>query len=327
MKNLIRRAVFPVIGSEPLVGARMRRIANSRPLTVLNSHRVDDRHSSVYEAIRPAHFDTLVGWLKGHFDIVTFGKSRSISGTSRPLLVLSFDDGYRDFIDIVFPILSKHGISANQNVIPACVESGKPPMNVQLQDFIAQAPAKLLRETPLPGLPGGADADDRIRSGMIASASLKRLPILLQQKLFADIVPNFERCDSFSTTPVMDVHEIVEVAKYHEIGSHSFEHATMSAETCDYVARDAVRCRDWHLSVLGNEPEVYAFPNGSAGTGHAEIVRQAGYRDVLLVGENFSRPGNWLHKRFTMYGNTIHDDRWQENLYGWVRRNARGSLQ
>jgi peptidoglycan/xylan/chitin deacetylase (PgdA/CDA1 family) len=102
----------------------------------------------------------------------------------------------------------------------------------------------------------------------------------------------------------MSVDEIAEVAGYHEIGSHSFEHATMSAETDDYVTEDAARCRDWHVRVLGRQPDVYAFPNGSAGAGHAEIVRAAGYRDVLLVGENFSRPGNWLHKRFTMYGNT-----------------------
>lgn len=311
MKHLIKRAVLPVLASEPLLARKIRSIANGSALTVLNFHRVDDRPISTYQAIRPAHFDALVRWLKTHFNIVTFGQSRSNTASSRPSLVLSFDDGYRDFIDVVVPILAKHGVRANQNVVPACAESGKPPMNVQLQDFIAQAPAKLLRETPLPGLPGGADPDDRIRSGMIASASLKGLPILQQQVLFAEIAPCFQRCNSFTVTPVMTTQEIVEAARYHEIGSHSFEHATMSAETDDYVARDATRCRDWHVSMLGSQPEVYAFPNGRAGAAHAEIVRQAGYRDVLLVGENFSRPGNWLHKRFTMYGDTMRELRFR----------------
>ena len=300
----MKRVVMPVLASEPMLVARVRGIVNASALTVLNFHRVDDRHVSAFEAIRPAQFDTLVGWLKNRFDIVTFRQSRYNPASSKPRLVLSFDDGYRDFIDVVVPILSKHGVSANQNVIPACAESGKPPMNIQLQDFIAQAPAKLLRETPLPGLPCGANPDDRVRSGAIASASIKGLPIMQQQKLFAKIVPFFERCGDFLATPVMSVHEIAEVARYHEIGSHSFEHATMSVETDDYVVRDVARCRDWHVGVLGCQPEVYAFPNGSAGVGHSEIVREAGYRDVLLVGENFSKPGNWLHKRFTIYGNT-----------------------
>lgn len=304
LKKLIKRVVMPVLASEPMLVARVHGIVDASALTVLNFHRVDDRHVSAYEAIRPAQFDTLVGWLKTRFDIVTFRQSRDSPASSKPCLVLSFDDGYRDFIDVVVPILSKHGVSANQNVIPVCAENGEPPMNIQMQDFIAQAPAKLLREIPLPGLPCGADPDHRIRSAIIASASLKGLPIALQQKLFAEIAPHFERFDGFSVTPVMSVHEIAEVAGYHEIGSHSFEHATMSAETDDYVAKDAARCRDWHIGLLGRQPDVYAFPNGSADAGHAEIVRAAGYRDVLLVGENFSRPGNWLHKRFTMYGNT-----------------------
>jgi peptidoglycan/xylan/chitin deacetylase (PgdA/CDA1 family) len=299
---LAKKAVVTVLGSDPRLAIKLRRIAESGVLTVLNLHRVDDRRVSAYEAIRPHLFDSLVGWLKRHFSIVIFGELETRAAGGKPPLVLSFDDGYKDFIETVAPILEKHGVRANQNVIPGCVESGLPPTNVLVQDFIGQAPAALLREVALPGLPEGADPDNRVVSGLLASAALKSRPIAEQKTVLARLAPQFARYDGFSPTPLMSVAEIAEAGTAHEIGTHSFEHATMTAETDAYVAADAARCRDWHRVRLGAEPLVYAFPNGSTGCGHVDVVRAAGYRHVLLTGEGFSARGAHVHPRFTMHG-------------------------
>ena len=299
---LFKRVALAVLGSDMALGAKLRRIARSGALTILNLHRVDDAHPSAYEAMAPRLFDELVGWLAPRFRIVTFAELASLAPNGKPPLILSFDDGYKDFIETVAPILAKHGVQANQNVIPGCVESGLPPMNVLMQDFIGQAPASLLREVPLPGLPEGADPDKRAASGLHASAVLKNRPIAEQKMIFADFQPHFARMDGFAPTPLMTIADIAEVGAVHEIGTHSFEHATMATETDDYVAADAMRSRDWHREKLGAESLIYAFPNGSAGPGHAAIVRAAGYRDVLLTGEIFSSRGAHIHQRFTMYG-------------------------
>jgi peptidoglycan/xylan/chitin deacetylase (PgdA/CDA1 family) len=271
-------------------------------LTVLSLHRVDDSRVSAYEAIRPHLFDSLAGWLKRQFSIVTFGELEAPAAGGKPPLVLSFDDGYKDFIETVAPILEKHRVRANQNVIPGCVESGLPPMNVLVQDFIGQAPAALLREVALPGLPEGADPDNRAVSGLRASAALKFRPIAEQKAVLARLEPQFARYSGFSPTPLMSVAEIAEAGAVHEIGTHSFDHATMAAETDAYVAADAARCREWHRDKLGSEPLVYAFPNGSTGRGHVDIVLAAGYRHALLTGEGFSVRSAHVHPRVTMHG-------------------------
>ena len=301
-KPLLKRVAFAVFGSDPALGVKLRRIARSGALTILNLHRVDDAHPSAYEAMAPRLFDELVGWAAPRFHIVTFAELATLAPNGKPPLILSFDDGYKDFIEIVAPILAKYGVRANQNVVPGCVESGLPPMNMLMQDFVGQAPASLLREVPLPGLPEGADPDKRAASGLRASAALKSRPIAEQKMIFADLQPHFARLDGFVPTPLMTVSEIAEAGAVHEIGTHSFEHATMATETDDYVAADAARCREWHREKLGAESLIYAFPNGSAGPGHAAIVRAAGYRDVLLVGEGFCSRGAHIHQRFTMYG-------------------------
>ena len=142
----LKPLALSVLGSNFAAAARIPALARSEALTILNFHRVDDEEGSAGAAINPALFDDLVSWLKRIFVIVTFGDLRTRQFGSRPPLILSFDDGYKDFIDIVVPIVEKHGLRVNQNLIPAALDSGFPPMNVQLQDFIRTAPAALLRE-------------------------------------------------------------------------------------------------------------------------------------------------------------------------------------
>lgn len=314
-RSIAKRATVAVLGSDPALGIKLSWIARAGALTILNFHRVDDDRSSAYEGMAPKIFDELVGWLKGQFEIVTFAELKSAGHTKRPKLILSFDDGYKDFITTVVPILDSHRVRANQNIIPACVESGLPPLNVLLQDFIGQAPDSLLRETPLPGFENAADRDlfnrDRILAGRRASAALKRMPIAQQKAAMAALRPSFERCDGWRTTPLMTLEDLRQISDVHEIGAHSMEHATMAAETDDYVANDARECQAWFGRSLGQAPRVYAFPNGSQRPGHAQIVAAAGFDHILLVGERFSHLDAAEHERITMYGRNMAEVRFR----------------
>ena len=307
----LKPLTLSILGSNLATAVRIPALARSEALTILNFHRVDDEEGSADAAMKPALFDELVSWLKQRFAIVTFDDLRMRKFGSRPPLVLSFDDGYKDFIDIVVPIVEKHGLRVNQNLIPAALDSGLPPMNVQLQDFIRTAPAALLRETPLPGLPAGANPDERVKSGLRASKALKNCPIAKQKEVFIKLQLDFERFDGFRTTPVMSIEEARQVVSAHEIGAHSFEHATMAEETDAYLTEDINNCLNYFKTRLGIRPSVYALANGSARAGQPELIRAAGLDHVLLTGDEFSRPSNWLHKRFTMFGSTMAEARFR----------------
>jgi peptidoglycan/xylan/chitin deacetylase (PgdA/CDA1 family) len=311
MKRWLKSIVFRLLASDCMLERRLAAIEASGLVPVLNFHRVSDDQSSAYQAMAPALFDDLLSWLKPRFSVTTFGKLHIPPRNGKPALVLSFDDGYRDFVDVVLPLLNKHGMQANQNIIPACVESGTPPMNVMVQDFIGQAPPALLRELVFPGLAAGVDPDDRVMSGIRVSAALKNRPIVEQKKIFAQLRGLMERLDTFRTTPMMGRLDIADIAESQEVGVHSFEHATMALECDDYLREDARRCADWYRGLLGAEPSVYAFPNGSARAGQAELILDAGYTHALLVGESFSRGEQRIHRRFTMYGNGLNEFRFR----------------
>jgi peptidoglycan/xylan/chitin deacetylase (PgdA/CDA1 family) len=96
--------------------------------------------------------------------------------------------------------------------------------------------------------------------------------------------------------------DVEEMSIVHEIGAHSYEHATMTTESDGYVRRDVQRCRDYFRDVFGREPSVYAFPNGVAHRAQAEIVHAAGFSHVLLTGVSITAAAPWLYSRRLIYG-------------------------
>lgn len=316
----LKQAVFRLLQFDLSANLKLREVESRGLLPILNLHRVGPSDRGGHVAMEPKLFDDLLAWLKQRFSIVVFGDLATLPPGGKPPVILSFDDGYKDFIEFAVPILEKHRVRVNHNIIPSVVESRRPPMNVALQDFIVAAPAKLLRETLLPGLPHGADPDDRIQSCLRASAALKNRPIAEQKAIFSALENEFERLDGFKETPVMSLEDIRQISKAHEIGAHSFEHATMEFETDDYLREDALRCRQYFATQLCLEASVYAFPNGSARPGQAEIVSASGFKHVLMVGETYSQPGAWLHSRFSLYARTSVEAR--ARALGWFNRGA-----
>lgn len=300
-RGCLKAGVFSISQADWIANLKARALARSGALTILNLHRVSDNVGGGFVAMTPSLFDDLVAWLKQRFSIVAFRDLATLAANAKPPLILSFDDGYKDFIEVVVPILERHRVIANQNIVVNVVESGRPPMNVELQDFIATAPAALLREVALPGLPQGADPSDRSGSGRRASRALKWRPIAEQKVIFAEMEQQFLRFDGFRPTKMMSVEDVREVVQAGEIGVHSYEHASMASESDDYLREDVRRCREYFRDRLGFATEIYAFPNGSFRQGQDELLRAVGYQHVLCIGEAFSRREEWRHPRLTMF--------------------------
>jgi peptidoglycan/xylan/chitin deacetylase (PgdA/CDA1 family) len=302
MNRLVKQFALTYLASPWRLRRRLERLSRTDAVTILSLHRVAPADGSSYPPMDPGLFDRLLAFCQSHFEVVVFAELAAKRKSGKPRLILSFDDGYKDFLEYAVPIMDKHGVRANQNIIPACVEQGRPPLNVVAQDFIGQAPTSLLGEVDVPGLGRIPAGEDRERTGQSVSAFIKNKPMREQHLLAETLLPQFERMDGFRPTPMMSRSEVSQVAGMHELGAHSFEHATMGVEEDDYVADDARRCLDYFADVLKSPTTIYAFPNGSYRAEHPALVRAAGFETILLVDEDFSTAERREHPRFNIYG-------------------------
>jgi len=285
---------FTVFGSKLVLSMRRRAMRQAEVVTILNLHRVAESDQSAYEPLDPRLFDQLLAYLVSRFSIVTFGNLAEVS--PKPKMILSFDDGYKDFADVAAPILLRHRVRANQNIIPGCVESGLPPLNVVAQDFVGKAPAELVLKLDVPGFRLRPSAD----LGMRISAFIKTKAQTEQQLLAEHLLPQFFSWDEFRPTSMMSRDDVRQIASEHEIGAHSYDHASMECESDDYLRSDVERCARYFDERLGRPMSIYAFPNGSCRPSQIDILLGLGIDHVLLVGEAFS-DRKAVHRRFTFH--------------------------
>lgn len=226
-------------------------------------------------------------------------------------MVLSFDDGYADFLKVAMPLLRKHGLRANQNVIPECIENGLPPLNVLMQDFVGRAPMSHVRQLGIPGFPASEICGSRYEIGAKISNFLKNKPESEQRAIAEKVLPGISELKSFAPTRMLDREGVRKVAAEHEIGAHSYSHASMATESNDYLRADIDKCREYFETVLGIPLRIYALPNGSYRPEQLDVLRSEGIETILLVDEDFSSACADAHPRFTFYAGSPHEVRFR----------------
>lgn len=306
---LLRRSTVRVFAAAARAAradaSQVKRLGQDR-LLVLNLHSVSPRRGRLTSPLSPQTLEELVGWLARTCRVGTF---RTLAADdpddARPGAVLTFDDGYRDFLDYAMPVLDRHRVRAIVNVVPTCVETGIPPWNVLLIDLLEQCPPERLGAIQLPGLEtrlAGRGRDARLRHAIALSRFLKMRPRAERALLVADFLQQLGDVGLVSRIPMLSARDLIDVAGHHEIGLHSFAHDSMEFESDAFLSEDLRRCVGWAARHLPTTPDIYAFPNGSHRADQVGIARDAGLRDILVGGERSSRVEASAHPRITAYG-------------------------
>jgi peptidoglycan/xylan/chitin deacetylase (PgdA/CDA1 family) len=292
--------------------ALLEKIRRENLVPVLNLHQVSPHENPFWSPLKPEIFDDLLAFLKENFEVVLFGEIADAK-TDKPLAVLSFDDGYYNFYEHAAPLLKKHGLRANMNIIPSCVETGAPMWNIKLYDFLNSAPKSLIDEINLPGFDYRLKDESysgKVQYGLKISRFLKNRPRREREEFWGEIESAMRKAE-FRLTRMMSAEEIRQIAGTHEIGVHSFSHESMEFEETGFFEDDLQKCLKCFDEKLALPLDIYAFPNGSFRPEQIEILRGYGIKYKLLVGENYAKAGSDVFPRLTIYGSAKLENRFQ----------------
>ena len=259
---------------------------------ILNIHNVSPKPNAFWPGLAPHDFDAVVTYLNQHFSIRTLGELDQQDADPRPRMVLSFDDGYLDFVEHAMPLLARHGIRVNQNVIGSAVVTGSPPWNIQMYDMLVNAPLPLLQQLRLPGFSFKLTRDSalgRARFGATLSAHFKSRSRAAREPLVAEFVYQLREVEVRHPTRMMRAaHVAAACAAGHEIGCHSYSHESMAYESTAFFEEDFLRSSDLFRQ-LEIPLTIYAFPNGSHRREQVSFLKAAGVRHVLVVDDRLVR--------------------------------------
>jgi peptidoglycan/xylan/chitin deacetylase (PgdA/CDA1 family) len=303
----LKSIYFTLLGLAGRDRSYINEIHNRRLLIVLNLHKISPRSNYYWPSLDPSIFEDLLVFLKDNFNVTLF-RDLHKAPDDRASVILSFEDGYYDFIEYAMPLLSKHNVAANLNVIPSCVESGQAPWNVQLYDFLSAAPRRLIDEIKVPGFTErlrGGDRHSKLQFGLSISRFLKNRSYSGREALWGNIADVMSKIEHQKLTRMMSREDVLTASKHHEVGVHSFSHESMGYEDNDFFLKDLRGCTAYFENVLRLPLDIYAFPNGSYRDEQIALLENEGIKHILLVSERFSHRQRNVHTRFTVYGDSL----------------------
>jgi len=248
-----------------------------------------------------ATFDRQLAWLGRNYRFATIPEALDVlSGrarASRDLCVLTFDDGYADFLEHAVPVLRRHGAPGIIYVPTGFVESGVPLLHDRLYHVLRIAADRNLAVREIGGGPlVTAALEDALRGDVIWA--LERLLETRPRELCLQVAQALESCLGVDPREVLvdsrllswEELRAVRAAGF-EVGAHTVDHACLPNETAQEVDRQLRLSREKFREELGEEVADFAYPNGWYSRGSIRALIRNGYRSAVTTEDRPNRLG------------------------------------
>ena len=272
----------------PLVGRAFRALARLRPhATILLYHRVArEAHDPWRQCVAPEHFAEQMLVLAERAQVVPLASLPDAIGrrrSARPLVALTFDDGYLDNLQTAKPILDRHGLPATVFLVSGYLGRSRLFWWDELARLVfgpSLLPATLALDIGGRRFHWQRTKGSRQRLHDELWRFLQPLPDACQQAVLEQVaasarVPRPAADGARPLTP----DEALEMAEggLIEVGAHTESHPPLDQLEPEAQAREIEGSKAALEKLFGRRVDSFSFPYGARGRAAARLVRRAGF--------------------------------------------------
>jgi peptidoglycan/xylan/chitin deacetylase (PgdA/CDA1 family) len=237
--------------------------------------------------------------------------------SGRPDVLITFDDGYRDYYEHAYPVLHEHRVRALNFLCTRFVDD---PTLVGWWDRLHLA----VRATRVPraALPWAPEtyAMDAIGSAAFLRAAkmyIKGRPQIEQQQIMDSLLDVLAVDAAQLAVPrqTMTWDEVRSAAEFTCYGGHTHNHVIVSRLSSAALADEVLTCRNRIATETGTPPDTFAYPNGQASdfTEEAkEVVARSGFHTAFSTIDGINGVDtDWLAVRRIACGRSVADMAWR----------------
>ena len=264
----------------------------SEALHIFLLHRIHPGHDPLWNPIHPELFSRVLSYLKKDFDFILLEDYllNPFPKRKKKLCAITFDDGYKDYIDYALPILRKYQCPASMYVVTDCIEKNIPPWTYILNhafihtghlhlDINTESFPKALKTTKW------KNKDERVAFARKLSPYFKTITHGERINLYKEIIRQFNDIE-FPTGLMLTWNEVKEIQHNNTaVGSHTVTHPLLSKKlfTGEELQYELKGSADIIREKTGNTPVSIAYPFGSYNEAAKQMASKAGYKFALTT--------------------------------------------
>lgn len=241
-------------------------------------------------------FRQQVEFLAAHCEVVPVAEALTRSARrragARPLVSITFDDGYRDNRELAADVLEAAGIRATFFVATGFVESGEPLWFDRAIALLERASPELRERaarahlSPAAAQPVCADEAPLVEwLSLLKHDACARIALLAALESEIGPIPPSDRFAALSPADVADL-----ARRGHEIGSHTVTHPLLPELDDAELEFELTQSRRALERITGEPPTGFCYPNGDHDARVVDAVRRAGYRYACTVEAGINGP-------------------------------------
>jgi peptidoglycan/xylan/chitin deacetylase (PgdA/CDA1 family) len=247
-----------------------------------------DRFNPMTDTLTESRFEAQVRWLAarttviGLDDLIDIKTGQKQSPSSA--VVITFDDGFKDTLELAAPILTRHGLTAVVFASVQAVDQRRPILVDELTWRLSK-PEALLADEDLPDeivrLCQGLDTTDiaaRHRAVTEATWWLKNLDPAYQAVILGRLRAAAPGGQDYFDRLYLSWDDLGDLTDQGwEVGSHGLSHANLNFLSGDDLEAELVRSREMIADRLGRAVDTFCYPYGDYDERVRAATARAGY--------------------------------------------------
>lgn len=282
---------------------------------ILLFHRVSPVRDPLWDPIDPALFRETIQYVNKKFHVLGLEEYffQERKKTTKPPAIITFDDGYHDFIEYSFPLLKEYNMPATMFVVTDCIDRNEPTWTYKLDHLFYHTRKLKTAEPPeinsfKPGTKWSSPEERMVYGGKLkqhlkrVSPEDRKAVLDFYAREFDDVKQEKQTMLSWEELKYLQSHNIV-------TGSHTVTHPPLATIVDEKeLEREMIDSGMKIREHLGSFPGAISYPVGSYNSKVKNMAHRTGYKLGLAVDQkiyNEDKHGRFSVPRIELYNESF----------------------